>query len=184
MGKAELMQEKIAKQRQLPNEIKEKLNNITFKNLLISIAIMIYLIAINLLFINKETEFFTNCTKATAFILMLLDLVFFEIAYRKDNGVLAIHAIELLLVCLFALAIPYIFIYTNPIVRKTVMISPIYCSIYYLGKAIVIHIIEKNRYINNLSDVNEILKDDTENTSYLDEFDSEEDNSKVRKNSK
>jgi len=54
------------------------------------------------------------------------------------------------------------------------MISPVYFSIYYVGKSIVFHIIEKNRYINHLSDVVEILQDDSEDSSYLDEFEEEE----------
>lgn len=174
MGKAELMQEKIARQRQLPDEIKEKLNNTTFVNLLISIALMVYIIVVNLLFMNESTEIFTNATKASAFTFAIIDIILFEIVYRKENLNLAIHAIELLCVSLFALAIPYIYLYFNEKIRNIIMISPVFLSIYYVGKTIVIHIIEKNKYLNNLSDVQELLQDNSENPSYLEDIDEDE----------
>lgn len=179
MGKAELMQEKIAKQRQLPNEIKEKLNNTTFINLLISIALMTYIIVVNLLFMNESLEVFTRSTKASALTFAILDIILFEIAYRKESITLTVHGIEFLCVSLFILAIPYIYVYTEPVIRSIIMTSPVYFSIYYVGKALIIHIIETNKYIDNLSDVLEILQDDTENQSYIENIEIDEDKKTV-----
>lgn len=47
------------------------------------------------------------------------------------------------------------------------MLAPLFFSIYYVGKAIIIHIVETKRYQNNLSDVKEIVKD--EEVGYLDD---------------
>ncbi len=171
MGKVELMQEKISQQRKLPKEIKEKLNIITFENLLISILVMIYMIAVNLLFFNETEIIFSTSIKVSAITLAVLDIVLFEIAYRKENATLAIHGIELLCFSLFVLLIPYIYFYLNPVIIRIVMLSAIFFSIYYVGKAMLIHVFENKKYINNLSDVLEILQDDTENESYLDEYD-------------
>lgn len=171
MGKVELMQEKISQQRKLPKEIKEKLNIITFENLLISIFVMIYMIAVNLLFFNEPETIFSTSIKVSAITLAVLDVVLFEIAYRKENTTLAIHGIELLCFSLFILSIPYIYFYLNPVIIEIVMLASIFLSIYYVGKSMLIHIVENKKYINNLSDVLEILQDDTENKSYLDEYD-------------
>lgn len=175
MGKVELMQEKIAEQRQLPNELKEKLNNITFINLLISIALMIYMIVVNLLFINESAEVFLNSTRTSAISFAILDIIILEIAYRRDSITLAVHAIELICVSLFVLAIPYLYFYVDTTIRSIIMMAPVFFSIYYVGNSIVIHIIGANKYRNHLSDVPEILKEDNENTSYIDdvELDSE-----------
>lgn len=176
MGKVELMQEKIAEQRQLPNELKEKLNNITFVNLLISIALMIYMIAVNLLFINESSEVFLSSTRASAISFAILDVILLEIAYRKDSMTLAVHSIELICVSLFVLAIPYLYFYVEPTVRSIIMMAPVFFSIYYVGKSIAIHLIEANKYRSHLSDVPEILKEDLESESYIDnvELDSEQ----------
>ena len=169
MGKLELMQEKISEQRKLPNDIKEKLNSIAFINLLISISFMIFMIVVNYLFLNVAKGIFSNCIKISACTLAIFDIALFEIAYRKESVRLAVHGIELLVVCLFALSIPYIYCYINPIIVNIIMLSSIFMSIYYIAKLISIHIIEKNKYINNLSDVFEILQED-EKDSYLDSF--------------
>lgn len=162
MEKARLMQETITKQRQLPNEIKDKLSSITFFYLIISIAFMIYMIVENLLFINGKNEIFLISTRASLFIFVIVDIIIFEISYRKENMSLAVQAIELFSINLFILVISYIYFYTNPVIKSIVMFAPIYLSIYFVGKVIIIYIIEKNRYINNLSDVQEILRDDSE----------------------
>lgn len=178
MEKVELMQEKIAKERQLPNDIKEKLNNITFINLIISVALMIYVIVVNLLLMNATVEIFSNSAKASAFIFAIIDVILFEIAYRKESGTLAVHAIELLCISLFMLLIPYILVYLDANIRGIIMISPVFLSIYYVGKSIMIHTLETKKYINSLSDVLEILQDDTENQGYIEDDESE----KVAKN--
>ena len=171
MGKVELMQEKIAEQRKIPNELKQKLDIMTLRNLLISIVIMIYMIVVNLLFINESEEVFSRSIKTSAITLAVLDIILFEISYKKESITLTVHAIELLCFSLFILSIPYVYFYMNPVIRSILMLSSIFLAIYYVAKAMVIHIVESNRYRNNLSDVLEILQDDSENESYLDEYD-------------
>jgi hypothetical protein len=47
------------------------------------------------------------------------------------------------------------------------MLIPVFCSIYYVGKTIVMHIVTTKRYQSNLSDVKELVKDEEE--GYLDD---------------
>lgn len=174
MGKVELMQEKIAEQRRLPEELKQKLNNITFINLIISIALMIYMIAVNLLFINEPENIFISCTRASAITFAIVDIIILEIAYRKDSMSLAVHSIELICVSLLVLAIPYLYFYVDYKIRSIIMMAPVFFSIYYVGKSIAIHVIETNRYRSHLSDVPDILKDELENSSYIDNVEIED----------
>lgn len=178
MGKLELMQEKIEKQRQLPEEIKDRLNTITFINLLISILLMAYLLAINIVYLNEDRDIFITCAKVFAMTLIIIDVVLFEIAYRKDMVSLWIHSFELLACSILILAIPYIYLYLDEVIKRILMLAPVFFSIYYVGKTIIIQILETKHYQNNLSDVKEILKEDYE--GYLDDYDesdSDEENS-------
>ena len=52
MDKVEKATEAIAEKRKLPEEIKARLNDYTFMNLIISIALMIYMIVINIIYLN------------------------------------------------------------------------------------------------------------------------------------
>lgn len=164
MKRAELMQQKITEQRKLPKERKEKIRKIAFINLLISIVLMIYLLIINTLYLNTELEVFTNIVKVVAIIFILIDIIIFETGYRKDNILIWIYGFELLVVSIFALAIPYIYVYS--IVRKIIVFMPILVFVYYIAKIIFIRIFEIKKYQNNLSDVKEILRDDDQ--GYLD----------------
>ena len=174
MEKAELMQAKITLQRQLPNEITDKLNKIIFINLIISIALMIYVIIMNELYKNSFDVYFVYAAKISAIVFILLDVVIFEFAYRKENALLLVHGIEFFFISLFVLSIPYMFYYLDLKVVNIMMLTPVYLSIFYVGKSIVIYLIETNKYLNSLSDVNEILKDDNGEKSYIEEIEIDE----------
>lgn len=167
MEKAELMQEKIEEQRKLPDEIKQKLNNITFLNLIISILIMTYLIIINILYIKLEVNSFENTVKILTLALGIVDVILFEISYRKDSIPFWVHSLEVLIACVLTLAIPYTYMYLNDVIKSIVMFSPLFFAIYYVIKNICIHIYSVKKYQNNLSDVKEIVKDEEE--GYLEE---------------
>lgn len=167
MDKAELMKDKITEQRKLPDDIKDRLNSKTFINLLISIALMLYLVAINAVYLNEESQVFTTSAKFFSMFLIIADVILFEIAYRKDSPSLWIHAIELLACSILVLFLPYVYVYMEVKVKAILMLSPVFLAIYYVGKTIGLHIIETKKYQNNLSDVKEIVKDDVK--GYLEE---------------
>lgn len=167
MGKAELMQEKISELRKLPLKIKEKLKKIIFANFIIAIIFMLCLVIINSIYLNKDLEFFQTSVKAFAMVLIILDVILFETAYRKDSVTLWVYGFELLSYSILILAISYLYVYMNEIIRNLLMLAPIFFSIYYLAKTIIIHVIETKKYQNNLSDVKEIMQD--EEKGYLDD---------------
>ena len=79
MDKADKATEIIAEKRKLPEKIKDKLDSYTFINLLTSIALMIYMIVINVLYLNESTEFFTTSIKIFSMLLIVIDIAIFEI---------------------------------------------------------------------------------------------------------
>lgn len=158
----------ISEQRKIPKEIKDKLNETTFINFTISIALMIYMIVINLLYLNEDVKFFSASIKTLSMVLIIIDIIIFEIGFRKDSIKIWIHALELLVCSILVLSIQYVYLYSNDIIKTIFMLLPLFCSIYYVAKTIIIHIIETKKYQNNLSDVKEIIKDEEE--GYLDDI--------------
>ena len=162
------MQSHIAEKRKLPEEIKARLNDYTFMNLIISIALMIYMIVINIIYLNEDAQFFSTSIKVFSIWLAIIDVLIFEIGYRKDELKIWIHGFELLICSSLVLSLQYVYLYAEPVVKAMFMLLPLFYSIYYVVKVTIVHIIETKRYQNNLSDVKEIVKNEEE--GYLDDI--------------
>ena len=168
MDKADKATQIIDEKRKLPEDLKGKLDNYTFINLMISIALMIYMLAINVLYLNESIQIFATSIKVFAMLLIIIDVAIFEIGYRKDSIKIWIHGFELLTCSILVLSLQYIYLYANDIVKHIFMLLPVFYSIYYVAKIIIEHIIETKKYRNNLSDVKELVKDEEE--GYLDDI--------------
>lgn len=168
MDKVEKATEAIAEKRKLLEEIKARLNDYTFMNLIISIALMIYMIVINIIYLNEDAQFFSTSIKVFSIWLAIIDVLIFEIGYRKDELKIWIHGFELLICSSLVLSLQYVYLYAEPVVKAMFMLLPLFYSIYYVVKVTIVHIIETKRYQNNLSDVKEIVKNEEE--GYLDDI--------------
>lgn len=168
MEKAKLMQEEIEEKRKLPKDLKLEIYKNIFFNIIVAIIIVIYLCSINILFYKLVDTDFEQKMKFFALGIIIVTVVVFEIAYRKDSGKLCIIGIELFICSVVSLYIPYIYLHTNESLRVIFMILPAVLVAYYLIKGLLIYKSRKIHYQSNLSDVKEILKD-TEKQSYLDE---------------
>lgn len=157
----------IATKVKLPKEQKEKIYAKLVKEFWMAIAIFIYFIFVNVSYGKLEDNMYINCLKACAGILICFTIVMFEIAYRKDSGVIALHSVEILVLAILTLFMPYIYFYRGLALRFLYSFSSMYIAIYYAIKALIIYQIEVKKYISGLSDVKEIILD--EDVSYLDE---------------
>ena len=168
MEKAKLMQLEIEKKRKLPQNVKDNISTDIFQNLLAAIIIVAYLCAINIIYYKVNSIMFENYMKYFALGIILLTIVVFEVAYRKDSIKYCLIGIELLVCGVLSLYIPYIYLHTTKILRNIIMILPVCLVIYYAIKSLLIFKQKQFKYQNNLSDVKEIVKE-TEKVSYLDE---------------
>lgn len=157
----------IATKVKLPKEQKEKIYAKLVKEFWMAIAIFIYFIFVNVSYGKLEDNMYINCLKACAGILICSTIVMLEIAYRKDSGVIALHSVEILVLAILTLFMPYIYFYRGLALRFLYSFSSMYIAIYYAIKALIIYQIEVKKYISGLSDVKEIILD--EDVSYLDE---------------
>lgn len=162
LEKTTKMVEEITRKRKMTEEVKQKLYQRIFYNCLVAIGVMLYICAIDVVYIYAKKEIVTTVLKVFAMIFIILTVGIFEIAYRKDNGRIAIVGIELLLFSVFILYVPKIYGNLFKPICRVFMMMPIYCGIYYMAKSIVIYLQTEKEYQNNLSDVKEIVKEEVE----------------------
>ncbi len=168
MEKAKLMQLEIEERRKLPKNVKDSISKTIFQDLFVAVIIMAYFCIINITYYKLESYKFEEYMKYFALGIILVTVIFFEFAYRKNSLNLGIIGIELLLCGVISLYIPYIFLHTTSALRVSIMILPATLVGYYAIKSIIIFKQNQFQYRSNLSDVKEIVKE-TEKNSYLDE---------------
>lgn len=166
-SEVENIQKEISTKIKLPKEEKQKIYIKIFVNLLIALSVLIYFIFLNLGYMRLEKEVFENDLKVFAVILICSTIYFIEKAYKTDRGTYLSYAIELFVLSIITLYMPYVYYYQNTLAQLIFTTSAVYIFIYYAIKSIVIYVINKNRYIKCESDVKDIIKD--EKVSYLDE---------------
>lgn len=151
----------------VPKEQKEKIYVKIFKEFGIAILIFLYFLFLDLGYIRVEGNVFKDDLHTFAGILVISAVLLFESAYRKDSGEIAIHGVEVLVLAVLTLFMPYIYFYRGVSLKFLYSISPIYIAGYFAVKSFVIYNKEVKKYKDSLSDVKEILTDDEK--SYLDE---------------
>lgn len=166
-SEVENIQKEISTKIKLPKEEKQKIYKKIFVNLLIALSVLIYFIFLNLGYMRLEKEVFENDLKVFAVILICSTIYFIEKAYKTDRETYLSYAIELFVLSIITLYMPYVYYYQNTLAQLIFTTSAVYIFIYYAIKSIVIYVINKNRYIKCESDVKDIIKD--EKVSYLDE---------------
>ena len=166
-SEVENIQKEISTKIKLPKEEKQKIYKKIFVNLLIALSVLIYFIFLNLGYMRLEKEVFENDLKVFAVILICSTIYFIEKAYKTDRGTYLSYAIELFVLSIITLYMPYVYYYQNTLAQLIFTTSAVYIFIYYAIKSIVIYVINKNRYIKCESAVKDIIKD--EKVSYLDE---------------
>lgn len=160
----EKIEKEIDEKTKLPKEIKDKIRKEVFINIIIASAIILYFIFIVLGSIGTVKSNRSIDLNIFSIIFLGITIILFEIAYRKDNGKLAMHGIEFLSVAIFTLFLPYIIFELNETNKKHYLVASIYIAIYYILKSIIIAIKTKNKYMNsNISDVKEIVKKEKTN---------------------
>ena len=166
-SEVENIQKEISTKIKLPKEETQKIYKKIFVNLLIALSVLIYFIFLNLGYMRLEKDVFENDLKVFAVILICSTIYFIEKAYKTDRGTYLSYAIELFVLSIITLYMPYVYYYQNTLAQLIFTTSAVYIFIYYAIKSIVIYVINKNRYIKGESDVKDIIKD--EKVSYLDE---------------
>ncbi len=165
--KVEELGKELATKIQIPKDVKEKIYAKIFKEIGIAILIFLYFLLLNLGYVKLEKEVFYEDLHNFAGILIVSTVIVFEIAYKKDSGEIALHGVELLVLSVITLFMPYIYFYRGITLKFLYSFSSMYIAIYYAIKSLVVYEREIKKYKDSLSDVKEIVEKSEK--SYLDE---------------
>ncbi len=161
----DIIGETIRQRKKLPKELKDKISNSIFFNVLIIVFMMISTLVINLMFNRYSLSRFETIMKIVQITVCLITIVIFEYSYKKDSLKSGLYGIEFLLYSIAVLYVPYMYNLNNLDFLENVICAFV---IYYIVKSISTLIYYKHKYLKeNMSDVKEIVKEETK--GYLDE---------------
>lgn len=151
---------KKGKKKKIPKEISQEILKKIFSNILRAVGIMFYFIILNLAYSTMRQERLVGDIEVFAGAFLVAGIYFFERAYKKDSGSIAITGIEFLVLSLHSLSIMHVITMLHYDFQYYLLTSSYVFSIYYVLKAIILYTKEKRDYLNSLSDIPEIVKKD------------------------
>ena len=157
-GTIQKIEEEINEKRKMPKEVKESLRKEIFTNIIICACLVAYFLFLFLGSVDKTKAVRVIDLKIFSTIYLATSIILFEIAYKKDSGKIAIHGIEILLVAIMTLFLPYIIFELDSKYQKIYYFVGEYIAVYYVIKCICIAIIRKRKYSKDVSDIKEIIK--------------------------
>ena len=127
-------------------------------NIMIGIAIILYLIIVFVGSKNIELETLITDLKVFSISFAVIGLIILEVAYNKDNVKIAFSGGEILVFGLVNLCIMYIVkLHLNNLLNVTTYIS-ISVAAYYLIKITILTVKSVKKYKKDNSDIKEIIK--------------------------
>lgn len=171
----EEIEKEIDEKTKLPNEVKDKIKKEVFINIVVAAVIVTYFIFIVLGSIGSIKNVRVIDLNIFSMIFLGIAIVLFEIAYRRDQGNIAIYGIESLVVAIFTLFLPYIIFELDETHKKYYLLASIYIAAYYILKSIYIATRTRVKYMNSISDVKEIVKKEKPKRRVKDEIEDDED---------
>lgn len=140
-------------------ETSKKIKAKIFENLIIAILFALYFYFIYLGSQNIEANVFLTDLKVFSFGLLIIAIILFEYSYRRDNGNLCIHGIEILILAIITLFLIYIYsLYINRTFSLIITSISILSIIYFMIKSIIIFFKIENADFKSKNDIKEIIK--------------------------
>ena len=152
------LDEQIKANKIISKDYKKKMNKQTIFNFLTIFAIVLYLFCLNISSIYTDTNIFLLMLKCFSILLAIISIIYFELAYRKDNERLFLYGIEILVLGIATLFSNYIYyIYFNSF-NKIITCFTLVFIIYYLVKIFIARRNMRKKYYNEQNDIKEIIK--------------------------
>lgn len=152
------IEEEINEKMKMSEDVKKSLRKEIFTNIIICACLVAYFIFLFLGGLGKTKEVSIISLRIFSTIYLITSIILFEIAYRKDNGKIAIHGIEILVIAIITLFLPYIIFELDSKHQKIYAFVGEYIATYYVIKCIYISIKRKKKYSKEVSDIKEIIK--------------------------
>ena len=153
------MAKKSVKEKILPKEISQDIIKKVFNNLIMAICIMLYFIILNFAFGKMQEERLIGDMKVFAGTFLLVGLVLLEQSYKLEDGYKTIYGIEMLTLAAHTLSVMHVINLFKFDFQLYLLASEYIFALYYVFKATVIYTIGKKEYLDQLSDISEIVND-------------------------
>lgn len=154
----EQLEKVIEDKKKIPKSVKEKINAKVFENMVIVAIIMIYLLSLNLGMNNIPTDMYLMDLKVFSVLLLIVTIILFEYGYKKDNGDIWLHGVEIMVVAIFTLYLIYLYSIYYSTYGTLLISTAIVGLVYYAIKIIIIQRRIETSYKNSLKDIGEIVK--------------------------
>ena len=154
----EKIEEEITKKTTMPNDLKEKLRKEIFLNILLAIAIIVYFVFMVLGSLDSAKVTRSIDLNIFSIVLLAISIILIEVAYKKESAKIAVTAIEILIVSVVTMFLPYIIYELDKTHQRYYIISGVAIAFYYIIKSIVISNRAKAKYEKNESDIKDITK--------------------------
>ena len=165
----EKIEDEILKKTTMPQKLKDKTRKEIFINVMLGIGIIVYFIFLVLGSIDSLKASRTIDFKIFSLVLLFTSICLFEVAYKKDSGRIAVNGIEILIVSIFTLFLPYIVFELDARHQRYYIFASSLIGLYYIIKSIIIQNKAKSSYEKQESDIKEITKKEIKNKDILDE---------------
>ncbi len=175
----EKIESEITQKTKLPDDIKEQTRKNIFTNIIIAIIAISYFIFLILGSAGSTKNVRIVDFNILSIIILGLAICLFEIAYRKDNGTIAMYGVEALTIALTTLFLPYVIFEVSEAHKKYYLMVSSYIGIYYIIKCIYISVKTKKKYLDEASDIKEIVKKENKRRNVQYEDEKTEDTQKV-----
>ena len=149
--------EEYKENKKIPKDYKKKIINRIFKNILIAVIIIGYLIAINILSLHIETKQYIIGIKIICILLALVSVVYFELSYKKNSGYLFVHGAEFLVLATITLFSVYAYKIYFITYNDILLYIAIIVTIYYIIKTVCTINNMKKQYYKSQNDIREII---------------------------
>lgn len=136
---------------------KKKIISILFENVLMFTIVIFYIFFLSIFCLKFNSEIQIKITKILSMFMLSVSIFIFEFAYHKDNEKIALLGIETFIISFYTLIIWTITKKYNFTYQHYLLYGTISCILYYILKETIMHTKEKRKYLNNLSDIHEIL---------------------------
>ena len=148
------------KRKNIPKEVSQQIIKKMFIHILKAVGAIVYAICINYIYMNVDQNKSTLFIKIFSTIFLIVGLIELERAYKKDSGRIVLSGIELLVLSFYTLSILHITTLLKYNYTFYVLTFSYIFAIYYVLKDIFIYTKEKKEYLESLSDISEIVKND------------------------
>ena len=128
--------------------------------LIYAVIIETYFVSLNLINTSMAIENFNIYVKISYILFILIAIVLFEIAYKKEKKNFAITGVEFVVIALHILLVGKSVTQSNGGKESYILYSSYIWPIYYCFKAMMIHTKENRRKLKQISDISEIVKEE------------------------